>query len=252
MQKIKNHLDVFFMLLVLAIFGVACSSDAVVTPPEAEGVTIARRNVSLLTPTSTDAGVIVVVPAVTSTLETPLAPPTETPTVPQPRPSDTPSITNTLLPTDMPATSTPTASPEPEVCQGGVNLSLESAIISAINQERTNAGLPVLTSQAQLTEVARLHAEDMACNDFFSHESPTNGGVVARVTDVGYSFSSVGEVIAAGYSDAEAVVAGWMDSPTHRSNILNPDFTQIGAGYATWDDSSYGAYWVVVFGKPGP
>lgn len=176
--------------------------------------------------------------------------PTETPTVPRPQPSNTAAPTDTQAASAATDTPMPTETPEPEICGGEANRSLESEIINLINLERAKVGLSKLTEQSQLTQSARLHAEDMACNDFFSHESPTNGGVVERVTAQGYSFSAIGEVIAAGYADSQSVVDGWMASAEHKNNILNSDFTEVGVGYAAWDTSSYGYYWVVVFGKP--
>ena len=123
-------------------------------------------------------------------------------------------------------------------------------MIALINQERSKSGLTPLAEQSQLTQTARSHAEDMACNDFFEHVSPTEGGVTDRVSAQGYDFSAVGEIIAGGYADSEAVVAGWMESVAHRKNILSSEFTQIGVGFAEWESSEFGTYWVVVFGKP--
>jgi uncharacterized protein YkwD len=151
---------------------------------------------------------------------------------------------------EIPITATFTPTPEQVVCQGEVNRALESEVISLINQERSKAGLTPLAEQSQLTQTARSHAEDMACNDFFDHFSPTEGGVVERVTAQGYDFSSVGEIIGAGFVDSKSVVAGWMSSPEHSKNILSREFTQIGVGFAEWDINTYGTYWVVVFGKP--
>lgn len=241
------------LVLVLVSFLSACVSSEVALVPTYEGVTIARRGVSLLpseTAVAADETLEVTTPQPEAVTSEPTSLPTETPTVPRPQPSSTPASTDTAAPTKVPDTPSPTVTPEPEVCQGGVNRSLESEIINLINLERAKESLPKLTEQSQLTQTARLHAEDMACNDFFSHESPANGGVVARVTAQGYAFSAIGEIIGAGYADSQSVIDGWMASADHKSNILNPDFTQIGVGYAAWDDSSYGYYWVVVFGTP--
>jgi uncharacterized protein YkwD len=118
-----------------------------------------------------------------------------------------------------------------------------------INAERAKEGLSPLSKQSQLTTAARNHSEDMACNDFFSHTSPTTGSPFDRLAAIGYSYSSAAENIAAGYGSPAAVVSGWMSSSGHRANILG-SYTQIGIGYAYWSGSSYGSYWTAVFGRP--
>jgi uncharacterized YkwD family protein len=202
--------------------------------------------------------------------------PTQTPTA-TPRPTNTqnssaatstPQPTNTPVPptatytftpvpeTEPTFTHTPTATMEepggedPPSCDPAGNSSFEAEVINLINQERTNEGLPALSSQSQLTSAARTHSDDMACNNFFSHTSPTTGSPFDRISAAGYSYSAAGENIAAGYGSPVAVVDGWMNSSGHRANILSTDFTQIGVGYAYWADSDYGAYWTAVFASP--
>lgn len=231
----------------------ACSGQEISITPAVQGVSIARRGVSLA-PTKTEfAAEAPVTPSETAELPTSIeisGTPTETPTVPGAGPSRTPESTSTNAATGIPPTAAFTATSEPVVCQGEVNRALESEVINLINQERSRVGLTPLAEQSQLTQTARSHAEDMACNDFFDHLSPTEGGVIDRVTAQGYDFTEVGEIIAGGFVDSESVVAGWMSSPDHAKNILSKEFTQIGVGFAEWEDSTYGMYWVVVFGKP--
>jgi uncharacterized protein YkwD len=123
-------------------------------------------------------------------------------------------------------------------------------VIALINQERSAEGLPALSSQSQLTSAARIHSADMACNGFFSHTSPTTGSPFDRIADQGYSFSTAGENIAAGYSSPASTVETWMNSSGHRANILNANYIHVGSGYAYWEDSAYGAYWTAVFASP--
>lgn len=161
--------------------------------------------------------------------------------------SKTPDSTATFTeaPTPVPAnTSTPGA------CSPGVDSAYENEVVSLINAERSKAGLSPLTKQSQLTAAARLHSQDMACNDFFSHTSPTTGSPFDRIAAQGYSYSWAGENIAAGYGSAAALVQGWMNSPGHKANILSENFTQIGVGYAYWAGSTYGSYSTAVFAKP--
>ncbi|MGL4879776.1 MAG: CAP domain-containing protein, partial [Waterburya sp.] len=65
--------------------------------------------------------------------------------------------------------------------------------------------------------------------------------------NAGYQYSTAGENVAAGYLDAEAVVAGWMGSEGHRANILNASFEELGVGYGTSDDGT--SYWTQNFGS---
>lgn len=83
-----------------------------------------------------------------------------------------------------------------------------------------------LTWNEQLFKAAQGHCVDMANGDFLDHRQ-----MVERVREEGYPSSFVGENIAGGQSQSEDVVAGWMNSPGHRSNILNPDYTEIGVGH---------------------
>ena len=107
-----------------------------------------------------------------------------------------------------------------------------------------------LTMEAHLQCAARYHSYWMAENDVFEHESP--GGNLGddpweRMTAAGYPGFGVGENIAAGYADPTSVVAGWMDSDGHCSNILNGDATEIGVGY--YAGGSWGTYWTQDFGS---
>lgn len=254
MRKTKSLISIKIMaVMLLIVLFPACSSQVEDVSTSVPGVSIARRGESLL---PTEADTAAEAPGTPDeTAEPPTNTPvqetqTETPTVPGSGPSRTPEQTLTAIETDVFTTVTPTATAEPIVCHGEINRAFESAVIGLINQERSKASLTPLAEQSQLTQTARSHAEDMACNGFFDHSSPTAGGVIDRVTAQGYDFSVVGEIIAGGFADAESVVAGWMSSPEHSRNILSREFTQIGVGYSKWDDSSYETYWVVVFGKP--
>ncbi len=101
-----------------------------------------------------------------------------------------------------------------------------------------------LTMNGALRCAARAHSLDMFERGFFDHTNPDGEGPGARIDKTEYQYSTWGENIAAGYPTAEAVMNGWMESPGHCSNIMNPNFTEIGVGY---HDS---AHWTQVFGRP--
>ena len=131
---------------------------------------------------------------------------------------------------------------------------LINRVVELTNIERANAGLQPLTLDLQLADAAQDHSNDMAQDDFFNHTGVDGSTVGSRVTDTGYQYSTVGENIAAGQTTAEQVVEGWMNSPGHRANILNANFTEIGIGYKYLANDTGSVnlnhYWTQVFGTP--
>lgn len=123
--------------------------------------------------------------------------------------------------------------------------SMEKQVASLTNSERKAAGLGSLTLDSQLSKLARMKAEDMAKNGYFSHTSPTYGSAFDMMKKYGVSYRTAGENIAKGQKTPEAVMKGWMNSSGHRANILNGAYTHIGVGYAK--DSKGNTYWVQIF-----
>ena len=101
---------------------------------------------------------------------------------------------------------------------------------------------------ASLLAAARGHSADMAINGYFSHTSLDGRTYVQRIRNAGYNGSPIGENIAAGYATPDAVMAGWMSSPGHCSNIMSSSYRSIGVGYAYRAGSPFGAYWTQDFG----
>jgi hypothetical protein len=127
-------------------------------------------------------------------------------------------------------------------------------VLELTNLERAKAGLKPLTLNNQLAQAAQGHSDNMAADDFFSHTGADGSDLGDRVRDSGYQYLRTGENIAAGQQTAEGVVSGWMNSPGHRANILNPNFTEIGIGYEFLENDrgsvNYNHYWTQVFGTP--
>lgn len=124
----------------------------------------------------------------------------------------------------------------------------DQALLRLTNIERTKQGLATLQLSPQLIQAAQHHAEDMAINNYFSHNALDGSSVGDRVERTGYQYMAVAENIGSGVQTPEQVVQKWMNSPIHRANILNPRLTEIGFGYATNPNSHYKRYWVQVFG----
>ncbi len=101
-----------------------------------------------------------------------------------------------------------------------------------------------------LAEAARSHAEDMARSSYFSHDGRDGSKPAQRVARAGYRYRAMGENIAAGPVTAEAVVAGWIKSPSHCANLMNAVFTEMGVAFAVNTAAELGVYWVQEFGAP--
>ena len=109
------------------------------------------------------------------------------------------------------------------------------------------AAAPALAYNSLLEQAAQDHAADMASKNYFSHTSLNGRTFSQRITAAGYSWRTAGENIAAGYATPEAVVQGWLQSPGHCANIMNPAFKDLGVGYGYGAASSYKHYWVQDF-----
>lgn len=104
-----------------------------------------------------------------------------------------------------------------------------------------------LTMQPALRCAARKHSADMDARDFFDHTNPDGQSPWDRMAMAGYgAYSNAGENIAAGSPDAAGTMMQWMESDGHCSNIMNPDFQEIGVGYHP--GGQYGHLWTQVFG----
>jgi uncharacterized protein YkwD len=101
-----------------------------------------------------------------------------------------------------------------------------------------------------LAEASWRHADDMARNDYFSHSGRDGSNPSQRVERAGYRWRTTGENIAAGQKNPEEAVAGWIASPGHCANLMNPAFTEMGAAVAVNSQSKMGVYWAQEFGAP--
>jgi uncharacterized protein YkwD len=111
------------------------------------------------------------------------------------------------------------------------------------------AAAPPLGSSRQLNAAAAEHARDMARRNYFDHRGRDGSQPKDRVLRAGYEPRLSGENIAFGPETAEEVVAGWLDSPGHCANIMEPRFEHIGVGVATGKKRKR-IYWVQTFGAP--
>jgi uncharacterized protein YkwD len=121
-------------------------------------------------------------------------------------------------------------------------LQVARQVIVLVNQERSKQGLPALRENTQLMESALVRSQEIVTK--FAHERPNGEQGYQLAFRAG--FNTVGENIAYGYSSAEQVMEGWMNSPGHRANILNAGFLEIGVGCYRGSDGRL--YWTQLFG----
>ena len=110
-----------------------------------------------------------------------------------------------------------------------------------------NATAP-LAWNATLATAAETHSRSMANNNYFDHKDRDGRTPGDRAELAGYNFQQIGENITAGQDSVRKVVEGWLTSPGHCANLMNPQFRELGAAYATDPKSDAGIYWTAVFG----
>jgi uncharacterized protein YkwD len=130
----------------------------------------------------------------------------------------------------------------------------EREVADLVNERRSEGGVcgngsfgpsGPLSMDTKLRCAARNHSRDMATRGYFDHVSPDGDDIADRLARAGFEWSAIGENIARGQESPAEVMQGWMDSPGHCANILEPRFDFIGVGYL-----GDGAYWTQTFGAP--
>ncbi len=124
---------------------------------------------------------------------------------------------------------------------------LEQKVIDLVNQQRAYNGLPALKANWEVCRVARYKSQDMIDKQYFAHQSPTYGSPFNMMENFGIRFSAAGENIAYGQRTPQEVMNSWINSPGHRSNILNQTYNQIGVGVAKASNGTF--YWTQMFIK---
>lgn len=120
----------------------------------------------------------------------------------------------------------------------------EQEVFNLINQQRINNGLSALKVDSEVQNVARIKAQDMVNNNYFSHTSPTYGSPFDMLKSYKVSYKTAGENIAGNSSNSGAVTA-WMNSSGHKANILNSSFNYTGIGVVS--SPKYGKIYVQMF-----
>ena len=120
----------------------------------------------------------------------------------------------------------------------------EQEVFNLINKQRTANGLPALKVDTEVQRVAKIKAQDMVKNNYFSHNSPTYGSPFNMLQSFKVSYKTAGENIAGNSTNSGAVNA-WMNSSGHKANILNKSFNYTGVGVI--NSPKYGKVYVQMF-----
>jgi uncharacterized protein YkwD len=132
-------------------------------------------------------------------------------------------------------------------------------LLEAMNSARTQArqcgsqsfaATTPLAWNATLGSAAETHSRAMANHNFFDHKDRDGRTPGDRAELAGYAGQQVGENISAGQDTVRKVVDGWLASPGHCANLMNPQYRELGAAYAVDPKSDAGIYWTAMFGAP--
>ena len=123
-------------------------------------------------------------------------------------------------------------------------------VLELLNKERAANNLPPLRLHPQLQAASHWMAQDMATNDYLDHTDHEGRELEGRLAAFNYKeYQAIGENVAAGQATAVEVMEGWLQSPGHRSNILSPDFCEVGIGHLVNGTSKFKHYWAQAFGR---
>lgn len=169
------------------------------------------------------------------------APETSAPAPESSQPNTTPAQPAPVTPAPVEETPTPTPSPS----LPPTDSKDQNAVLALVNSKRAENGLGALTINSKLTEAAAMQAQYQAAAMNMTHDG--NGGLGARISSKGYAWCAAAENVAAGYTSADAVFTGWVNSPGHLANILSPNVTEMGLALSSGANGTI--YWAQVFAK---
>lgn len=124
-------------------------------------------------------------------------------------------------------------------------------IVEYTNQYRLQEGKEPLILNDSLTQAALSKAQNMFTDNYWAHISPDGTEPWYFITQSGYEYAHAGENLARDFTDPQSVVSAWIDSPSHRKNILETDFKEIGVAVVDGDIGGVETTIVVqLFGTP--
>lgn len=130
--------------------------------------------------------------------------------------------------------------------ESSIEYEFANEVLRLVNIEREKLGVSPLSMSSELLKVAIVKSQDIVDHNYFSHTSPTFGGLRELLEYHSITYRRAGENLATGQKTPESVVNAWMNSEGHRTNIMNPEFNTIGVGIVA--GGMYGGYtWTQLF-----
>lgn len=126
----------------------------------------------------------------------------------------------------------------------------KSALVDFVNQDREAAGLKVLSENKKLDNAAMLKAQNMLKNNYFNHTSPSGITPWHWFYESGYNYKYAGENLAIGFYDSVEVYNAWLSSPSHKENILNPNYSDVGTAVLNGFGANNATLVVQLFASP--
>lgn len=128
-----------------------------------------------------------------------------------------------------------------------------TSLLQSTNQARRQHSQAELSLNSELNKAAQAKAKDMVTRDYWSHITPEGDAPWVFITKAGYGYQKAGENLAYGFLDSRQIVTGWMNSASHRANILDKTYQEVGFGFAdsaNFDDNGPTTVVVAMYGTP--
>lgn len=128
-----------------------------------------------------------------------------------------------------------------------------SQLLSATNDQRSANGKSSLSINSRLSAAAQAKANDMAARNYWSHNTPEGSPPWVFIDAQGYGYKKAGENLAYGFSTSSATITGWMNSASHRANMLDGSYTEVGFGFTnatSYNNSGQQTIVVAMYGQP--
>jgi uncharacterized protein YkwD len=129
----------------------------------------------------------------------------------------------------------------------------QSGLLASTNSQRAANGVGSLALNAQLNNAAQAKANDMIARNYWSHTTPDGQQPWVFVDNAGYKYAKAGENLAYGFATSSSTVTGWMNSATHKANMLDGAFSDVGFGFAnggSYNNAGEQTVVVAMYGKP--
>lgn len=129
----------------------------------------------------------------------------------------------------------------------------DDGLLDATNKARSANSLPALSMNTVLDRAAQTKADDMASRNYWAHNTPDGKEPWYFIEQAGYGYYKAAENLAYGFDSSKSTVSGWMNSPSHRENVLDSELSEVGFGIANVPNyQGKGPQTIVVamYGKP--